>query len=145
MDEDRRKAADERLAAALENAGVADGRGDYRSWMRALKRRDATAFRDVTNRYQQQTVPQLLESDDPLGAWIAFGVTLAGMTGPGQMVSVDASGRSEAWHGEYERGRLLLFLPEDRQQEALPVVVPAAPSAAQTATVDLLVRKKLSL
>lgn len=145
MSDEARKAVDERLAAALESAGLADQREVYRIWMRTLKRKNVSAFREATEHYEGDVLPRLTDSADPLGAWIEFGIVLAGMTGPGQAVSVDASGRSEAWRGEYERGRLVLYLPEDRQREALPVVVPATPSPAQEATIDLLVRKKLSL
>jgi hypothetical protein len=140
-----RKEADERLAAALGQAGVADGREDYRNRLRLLKKDNAEGFRQATEHYDRVVLPALLAGSDPLGVWIEFGITLAGLGAAGRAVVVDESGRSTPWPGRYEPGSLVLFVPEDRQEDVLPLAVPVAPSAAQSATIDLLVLKKLAL
>jgi hypothetical protein len=145
MSADSRRKADERLAAALAEVGAADMRDDFRERLRALKRDNAAEFRRVTEHYEHVVLPDLLAASDPLRVWVDFGVMLGGTTGPGTVARIDATGRSAAWTGACLAGELLLWLPEDRQADALPLLVPAEPSAAQDATLDLLVRKKLSL
>lgn len=145
MSSDSRRKADERLAAALANAAAADLRDDFRDRLRTLKRDNAAEFRRVTDHYEQVVLPDLLASPDPLRVWVDFGVLLGGTAGPGKVSAIDATGRSTTWTGACVAGELLLWLPDDRQADALPLLVPAEPSAAQSATLDLLVRKKLSL
>jgi hypothetical protein len=145
MSADSRRQADERLAAALAEAAAADQRDDFRERLRALKRDSAAEFRRVTEHYERVVLPDLVSAPDPLRVWVDFGVMLGGTTGPGKVARIDATGRSTTWTGACEAGELLLWLPDDRQADALPLLVPAEPSAAQSATLDLLVRKKLSL
>jgi hypothetical protein len=145
MSADARRKADERLAAALAGAGAADLRDDFRDRLRMLKRDNAAEFRRVTDHYEQIVLPDLLAAPDPLRVWVDFGVMLGGTAGPGKVAAIDRTGRSATWSGGFGPGELLLYLPDDRQAEALPLLVPAEPSAAQSATLDLLVRKKLSL
>jgi len=145
MSADSRRKADERLAAALADVAAADLRDDFRDRLRTLKRDDAAEFRRVTDHYEKVVLPDLLGSPDPLRVWVDFGVVLGGTTGPGKVAAIDGTGRSATWSGECAAGELLLYLPDDRQADALPLLVPAEPSAAQSATLDLLVRKKLSL
>jgi hypothetical protein len=145
MSTESRRQADERLAAALADAGAADRRDDYRDRLRVLKRDNTAEFRRMTEHYEQIVLPDLLAAADPLRVWIEFGMTLGGSAGPGRVAAVDGTGRSATWVGEYAAGELLLWIPDDRQAEALPLMVPAEPTAAQEATLDLLVRKKLSL
>jgi hypothetical protein len=145
MSAESRRQADDRLAAALADAGAADRRDEYRERLRELKRVDAAAFRRMTDHYQQVVLPDLLDAPDPLRAWVEFGITLAGTASPGRVAVIDPTGRSATWSGEYTAGALLLYLPDDRESDALPLLVPVEPSAAQRATLDLLVLKKLSL
>ncbi|MGD8278371.1 MAG: hypothetical protein PVH00_10115 [Gemmatimonadota bacterium] len=145
MSKDSRRQADERLGAALAGAAAADRRDDFRDRLRRLKRDNAPEFRRMTEHYEQVVLPDLLASPDPLRVWIEFGVTLGGTAGPGRVAAIDDTGRSGSWTGEYVAGQLLLWLPDDRQADALPLMVPVEPSAAQEATLDLLVRKKLAL
>jgi len=145
MSAESRRKADERLAAALVEAAAADRREDLRDRLRTLKRDNAAEFRRITGHYEEVVLPELLASPDPLRVWIDFGVTLGGTSGPGRVEAIDGTGRSARWAGEYAAGELLLWLPEDRQADALPLLVPEEPSPSQEATLDLLVRKKLSL
>jgi len=140
-----RKEAEAWLAAALGQAGVADGREDYRNRLRLLRKENAEGFRQATEHYDRVVLPALLAGSEPLGVWIEFGITLAGIRAAGTAVVVDESGRSAPWRGRYQPGTLVLFVPEDRQEDVMPLAVPAAPSAAQSATIDLLVLKKLAL
>ena len=145
MSAESRRKADERLVAALADAAAADRRDDFRDRLRTLKRDNAAEFRRVTEHYERVVQPELLAAPDPLRVWVEFGVTLGGTSGPGRVAVIDGTGRSARWVGEYAASELLLWLPEDRQADALPLLVPAEPSPAQEATLDLLVRKKLSL
>lgn len=145
MSAESRRSADERLASAMAEAGMADAREEYRDRMRILRRENPAAFREATEHYEGVVVPRLLQAVDPAGEWIAFGLTLATLSGPGRAVAVDGTGRSAEWRGGYAPGTLVLFLPEDRQAAAMILASPAAPTAAQSATIDLLVSKRLSL
>jgi hypothetical protein len=145
MSTESRRNAEERLAAAMADAGMADSRAEYRERLRRLKKERPAAFRQATEHYERVVLPALLEGSDPAGAWLAFGLELAGLAGPGRAVAVDGTGRSCEWRAGGAPGALVLFLPEDRQAAAVVLAAPATPTAAQAATIDLLVAKKLSL
>jgi len=108
--------------------------------LRELKASDPGAFAEATARYQEVVVPAAAaEDDDPLAAWLEYGTWLADRVAPGELVSIDASGRSRPPAPTIRAGELYLHLPSDRKRRALPLLVPRRPSAPQTETISLLV------
>ena len=137
---DRAELANRRTEQALERAGLADPRPALRDLLRELKATDPAAFAEATARYQQAVVPAAAaESDEPLAAWLAYGSWLADRVAPGELVSIDASGRSRPSPPTIRTGELYLHLPSDRKRRALPLLVPRRPSKPQTETISLLV------
>ena len=132
--------ANRRTEQALERAGLADPRPALRDLLRELKASDPEAFAEAAARYQQVVVPAAAaEADDPLAAWLEYGSWLADRVAPGELVSIDASGRSRPPAPTLRAGELYLHLPSDRKRRALPLLVPRRPSAPQRETIGLLV------
>jgi len=136
---DRAGLANRRMEKALDRAGLADPRPALRDLLRELKAGDPGAFAEATARYEQVVVPAAEEADDPLNAWLEYGSWLADRVVPGELVSIDASGRSRASAPTVSAGALYLHLPADRKRRALPLLVPRRPSSPQKETISLLV------
>jgi hypothetical protein len=145
MTQDLKAEAERRLAGALAASGLDDGRPAYRRRLRALRESNPAAFEEALRHYDAVVVPALCGDADPVSTWIEYGVWLGGLTGEGRLVSIDASGRASPFHGRYPPGALVLHMPSDSAEEIIPVAVPAAPTAAQQATVWLLIEKRLAL
>lgn len=144
MPDDLRARADARLDEAAASRGYADPRPPLRDLLRDLKERHPAAFSTARQHFEQQVVPGLAAAADPLAEWVDYARFLASLTTAGRLLAVDATGLAAPYRVP-EPGQLILFVPEDT---AFPVVVaaaPADPSAAQRATLDLLVQRKLSL
>lgn len=132
--------ADERLKAALEEAGVADPRDAYRARLRVLKERDASAFEEALRYYEDELVPRVADEDgDAVAEWVEYGRRLGELSGAGRTVVIDRSGRSRPYEAPPPPNRLVLHLPEDDAVPALALVVPRDPSPPQRATYELLV------
>lgn len=128
---------DEALAAG----GFADMRPDYRAMLRRLKELDAAGFAEATRRYEEDLVPAVAGGDaDPVAAWAAYGAWLAQKLGPGRLVRLDESGLAVGADPDPLPGHVLLYLPDGSGRPAVPILMPADPSPAQQAALELLVR-----
>jgi hypothetical protein len=134
--------ADRKLEEALEGSGVADPRGALRDRLRRL--RGTPHFDRAVSHYQEVLVPGVAHGSlDPLDAWLEYARLVAGAAGPGREVVIDAEGREAA--GATGPAALLLHFPDERGAPVTPLRVPAAPSAAQRATLALLVEGRTRL
>lgn len=140
-----RDRADARLEKALESAGLRDPRGPYRSWLRALRERDVASFDEARRHYEERVVPRIAtEEADPLAEWLAYGVRLAELSGPGRLVEIDASGRARTATEPLPKDRVVLYLPDAPREPARALNLPLRLSAAQRANHDLLVEGKVA-
>lgn len=141
MTDDLQKKADARFEAALAAAGARDPRDYYRSQLRELKQSDPDGYADAVAYYQSTLVTSIAEQDaDPLQAWQSFGLRIAQLTAAGRAVAVDPAGRSHPFEAPGRTEDMILHLPDARNRRALLVGLPPAPSTAQMATYNWLVR-----
>lgn len=137
-------AADEanaRTQEALEAGGFADMRPAYRDMLRHLKKQDAARFGEATRRYEEDLVPALTDGEqDPIAAWVEYGSWLAGETQPGRLLRLDETGLATPADPAPLPGHVLLYLPDDSGPPAVPILLPADPSPAQQAALELLAR-----
>lgn len=146
MDPELQKSADEKLEARLRDSNVPDPREGYRELMRALKAARPEAYEEAVARFREEVVEAIVRAGrDPLEAWIAFGHSVARALHPGRTVAVDATGRSAPCETPATPDALVLHLPDEKKARAVPIAVPADPSAAQRAALDLLVEGKVRL
>ncbi len=146
MDKDLQTSADLKFAEALEAAGARDPREYYRERLRALRDTDADAYERAVRYYRETLIPVVASGDgDPLAHWREYGRFIAELTAPGRTVEVDASGRSHPYDPPTAPDRMVLHVPEARNQRALLVGLPGKPSSAQMATYELLVLGKQKL
>lgn len=139
-----RARGDARLDEAAAARGYADPRPPLRERLRLLKETHPDAFERARRHFEEQVVVALAEAPDPLAAWLDYAAFLAGLTAAGRMLAVDASGRATPY-AEPSPGALILHVPDDTAAPVLVAASPITPSAAQQATLDLLVNRKLSL
>jgi hypothetical protein len=144
MSSDLRTHAEARLAAAAAALGLADPRNPYRERLKQLRQSQPEAFERAVAHYEQDVLP-LLAGEAPLDAWVEYGRFLGQITSNGRLTAIDASGHASPFRPPLRPDLLVLFLPEDTAAEALVAAVPARPAAAQQATLDLLVHRKLAL
>lgn len=147
MDEQLRTRAEARLKDAAAELGLADVRTHYRVRLRRLRESDPDAFGRATRHYEETVLPALV-GDDPLAVWLDYGRFLASLeTGEAKLTAIDATGRATplAPRAAVHPRSLLLFLPTDGAAEPLVAAEPLQPSAAQRATLDLLVGRRLAL
>jgi hypothetical protein len=145
MSEDVRNRAEDRLSRAVAEGGFADPRPALRERLRALRETGGGGFDEARRHYEEQVLPALATGADPLGAWIDYGAWLAALGAPGRVLAVDALGTAQAYRAPPGPGLLILHVPDDTAAGVLVLAAPAAPSAAQRATLDLLVNRKLAL
>lgn len=139
-DSDLDPEAEARYEAALEDRGLEDLRPLHRDLLRRLRDEAPTSYEEAVRRYREDVAPAAPEAP-PLLAWLRYGAWMARQIAPGRLVSVDRTGRAtdlDAQPEEVPAGALVLHLPEERSVRALPLAVPASPSAAQQETQDLL-------
>lgn len=148
MEQDQKTDADRRLESALESAGVRDPRPYFRPALKHLRERDPDAFDRALRHYETVLIPAVAGGEEPMRAWLDYGLELAGAMGPGRTVEVDATGRARDLSPEPDDlatgSGLLLHLPEDDAAPALVLYYPASSSPAQDATVELLVAGRTS-
>ena len=145
MSADIKDRAEARLERAVAGGGFADPRPALRERLRELKENRGEAFDEARRHYQQEVVPALAGEGDALSAWIDYGVWLAARTAPGRVLAVDGQGSAVPYAAPPAPGTLVLHVPDDQAAGVLVLAAPAAPSAAQRATLDLLVSRKLAL
>ena len=139
-----RTRAEARLEQAAAAAACADPRPPLRERLRELKEGHPGAFEQAVAYYEQTVLPALAGTTDALAAWVDYARFVGGLTSPGRVVGIDGTG----WAAPYDPpgpGLLVLFLPAESTSAVLIALAPAQPTPAQQATIDLLVKRKLSL
>jgi hypothetical protein len=144
MSSELRTRAEARLAEAAAGLGLADPRAPLRGRLKQLREQHHAAFERAVAHYEGDVLPQLA-GDDPIGAWLEYGRFVGQLTSNGRLTAIDATGRAASFRPPLQPATLVLFMPEDTAVEPLVVVAPAELSAAQQATIDLLVHRKLAL
>ena len=139
-----RARAEARLAQAAAAASCADPRPPLRDRLRDLKDGHPEAFERARAHYESTVLPALAGEADPLQAWVEYTRFLGELTGPGRLVGVDGTGRASPYQAS-ATGLLVLFIPDATGSPVLTALVPGAPTPAQQATTDLLVKGRLSL
>ncbi len=142
--DDPRTLAEHRLADALAASAMADPRALYRDRLRQLRATDPAAFARALDYFENTLVPAVASDGEPLTAWLAYGTFLAELPGRGRTMAVSQDGRARPYQPP-PAGSLILFLPDDGRRRPEVLLSPAAPSAAQQATVDLLVHGRREL
>jgi hypothetical protein len=140
-DSDLGPEAEARYVDALEERGLEDLRPLYRDLLRRMRDEAPTSYDEAVRRYREEVAPAAASEARPLRVWLRYGAWMARQIAPGRLVSVDRTGRAtdlDAQPEEVPAGALVLHLPEERSVRALPLAVPASPSAAQQETQDLL-------
>jgi hypothetical protein len=145
MADDLKSRADARLAAALAaDAAPADPRPLFRPVLRHLREHDPAAFTRAIAHFEDVLVPAVAEGGDPLAAWMEYGLLLAAALGGGRMLEVDPTGFARPVPDPNSSGQLVLHVPDSETAPVLVLRHPASPSAAQVATVELLVDGRVS-
>jgi hypothetical protein len=140
MDDTAKRLADERTAQAIRDAPFEDFREAYRERLRWLKDSQPQGFTRALSHYNDILVPNIAAGADPLAEWLEYGRLLGNVSGAGNVMRIDETGRAFPL-GDGVDG-LVLHLPEDTNVPALALVVPKALSDAQKATLGLLVKNK---
>src|SRR5690554_950692 len=115
MSDDMQARAAARLERALADADLEDPRGFYRARLRELRERDPAALAKSVRYYEEKLLPRVAaEGSDPVAEWLEYGLLLAELGGPGQLIEVDGEGRARPYEaGAPARNRLILHLPDD--------------------------------
>lgn len=142
MDDTAKSAAEARTGRAVAEGPFEDFREAYRERLRWLKESRPTAFAQALSCYDQ-LVDNIARGDDPILEWLTYGKRLGELSGAGKVYAIDETGR--ALPAAQFSEQMLLYLPDDINVPALPLAVPRQLSEHQKATLDLLVRRKLSL
>ncbi len=146
MGEGQREEADRRFEEARERAGARDPRDYYRTALRELKPVAPDSYEKAVKYFQEVLVPSIASGQtEPLHAWREYGRLIAELSVEGRTVAVDETGRSEPFSSDAPLDRLVLHLPNGKRGKALLVSLPPTLSAAQRASVDLLVKGKHQL
>jgi hypothetical protein len=145
MNSELRTRAETRLLEAAGSLALDDPRPRFRERLRQLRERHTAAFDRAVAHYEKTVLPLLADAPDPLAAWVDYGVFLAGLETNGIARRIDESGRATSFRPPAAARDLVLFIPGDNAAAVLVLLEPVAPSAAQAATLDLLVNRKLGL
>jgi hypothetical protein len=146
MDPELQATADHAFGRRIEETGARDPREFYRRLLRDLRQEDEAGYTEMVRRYEEDVVGPVARGEvDPLEAWLRFGSALAERLHEGRTVVVDESGRATPLSGAPSWEDLVLHLPRGRGMRALPVGIPPEPSAAQRATLELLVQGRVRL
>lgn len=147
MSDETKEAIERRTEEAFARSVWQDPRAEYRAMLRRLREQDATAFEGAVREYETIVVARLADrSVDPVEAWLSYGERLAGWVGGGRTVRIDAVGRAIDTEppatdsaDRAPEPAVLLHLPAVESAPAIVVACPREPSAAQRATLALLV------
>lgn len=138
-----REEAERRFVEAMERSGARDPRDFYRGRLKALREKDADAYRRAVAHHETSLIPAIASGEaDPVQAWLEFGRLLATLFADGETVQIDPSGRSTPYAQPVPGDRLVLHLPLSSREPAIPVGLPPTLSPEQRATYDLLVSLK---
>lgn len=140
MDDTAKRRSDERTETAISTGKFADFREAYRERLRWLKETQPHGFTKALEHYNEVLVPNIAEGTDPIAEWIEYGRLLGQLSGRGQVLRIDETGRAHGFDGRLDG--LILHLPDDTNVPALALAVPAVSSEAQQATLGLLVKQK---
>jgi hypothetical protein len=140
MDDSAKRRSDELTETAISTAMIADFREAYRERLRWLKETQPQAFARALAHYNDMLVPNIAEGTDPIAEWIEYGKLLGTLSGPGQLVRIDETGKAKPADASVDG--LVLHLPDDTGVPALALAVPKNLSDAQRATLNLLVKQK---
>jgi hypothetical protein len=136
--------ADRLLDDALNRTGARDPREPYRALLRELKERSASEYEAAVTEYRERVVRGIAEEGaDPLMRWLEFGCGTVQRLNPGRTIVIDRTGRAAPYTPPPSWKDLILHLPDDRKSRAVLVGSPADLTAAQNATIELLVHGKL--
>jgi CRISPR/Cas system-associated protein Cas10 (large subunit of type III CRISPR-Cas system) len=146
LTEDLQQEADRRFATRLEETGARDPRDFYRELLKQLKTRNEESYGKAVARFRDEVVGPIARDDrDPLEAWVGYGLSLARELHPGRTVVLDRAGRSVPFEPPPDPDSMILQLPDEKRDRAVPVNLPTDPSPAQRAAMDLLVEGKVKL
>lgn len=139
--------ADERLDQALQTAGLADPREAGRAQLRRLKETAPAAFAEAVEYYESTLLPRIAEQGhDPITEWIDYGLLLLRLQGlGGRVFQIDRTGRARTCEPPHGPDDPILHLPDDPREAATLVMAPLELSAAQRASIDLLVEGRTEL
>ncbi len=122
----------------LEARGLEDVQPLYRQLLRRLRSQDPAVYEEAVSRYHEEIEPAAAASDDPVAAWIDYGIWLARRIAPGRTLCVDPGGRAEPADPPPPPGCMLIHLPEDTRSRGFLLAMPAAATPAQRETAALL-------
>lgn len=142
MDDTVKTQVEARTTRAITDGPYQDFREAYRERLRWLKEARPAAFTEARAAYDA-LVENIARGGNPVEQWLMYGKQLGELSGRGQIVGIDASGRSV--QATSDGSTVILHLPDDISVPALPLAVPRHISEHQKSTIDLLVRRKLSL
>ena len=142
MDDTVKSQAEARTADAIAQSPFEDFREVYRDRLRWLKEARPQAFAQAVASYEH-LVQEVAAGADALSAWLNYGRQLGELSGRGKTVGIDETGREVPANSAVNQ--LILHLPDDVAVPALPLAIPREPSVHQKSTLDLLVRRKLTL
>lgn len=144
MESETRARAEARLDSAASANGFADPRPPYRERLRQIRDADPAGFAHATRHYEDVVLPAIA-AGDPLLAWLEYGrfLVAAGAPAAVRLMAIDATGRATDLEPPLRPHTLALFVPEDTARAPLIALAPVDPSAAQQATLDLLVHGRL--
>ena len=145
MDDTAKGQVDVRTAEAINNGPFQDFRETYRQQLRWLKETNPQGFSQALNYYNDVLARNIAAGYAPLLEWLEYGRTLAQLSGPGTVYSIDEGGRAQPAGELSGETNMLLHLPDDSNARVFPIAMPRALSPAQQATFDLLVNRKLAL
>lgn len=142
MDDTVKARAEARTEAAISEGPYQDFREAYRERLRWLKDARPDGFAKALQHYEE-LVQNIADGADVAAEWLRYGRFLGELSGDGNVVSIDPTGRSVA--PTHASDQMLLHLPQDIGVPALALAIPRQITDAQRSTLDLLVRRKLSL
>jgi hypothetical protein len=138
--------AERLLEEALKQTGARDPREPCRALLRDLKDRSPSDYEQAVTEYRERVVRGIAsEGADPLVRWIEFGCATVQRLNPGRTIVVDETGKAAPFAPPPSWRQLILHLPDDRKSRALLVSSPAVTTAAQSATIELLVQGRFRL
>jgi hypothetical protein len=144
MDAETRTQAEQRLADAAATLRLMDPRPPLRATLKQLRERQMDAFTRAVAHYEEQVLPRLA-AEEPMAVWLEYVRFVGQLTANGRLTAIGDDGAATSFKPPLAPGTLVLFLPEDTTVPAFIAAQPQQPSAAQHASMQLLVEGKLSL